>query len=521
MKKYILFPIMVVMMGLFTACGNLLYSDPIYEITEKQIIELNKTNLDAVITPLASSVEVWQMRTLSTVVWQTSFKVLLVGMDYKGNDMVHMVPVRESWMGRDYLMQNYRTAVPTTNELPQVWWGILFGHIYKANQFLALIPDLETVSNPETLKMLKAYKAIGLTLRAWNYTYLMWQFQDDYLNGGADKSCVPLYLEPNVPNVGRGNAKDVWNQIIADASEAVRLFNESGRNPRASYSDMDASVANIILARAAITMGDWNTVITAMDAVIAAHPTLMNETDYTTKGFGWLDVDEVIYGHDYDKATGGNASYHAFLGVLSDGGYGGSTQYHWASIDSRLYDKMDDRDYRKTLYLDAPMEHTYAGAASPMTLPKYTNMKFNAPPHTGLVNYVQGNIYIRTSEAILMKAEAQARSGQDAAAKTTLNTLLAARTKAGETTLTCDNYASMAGMSALQMVQLQTRIELWGEGFEFFNNKRWNIPVNRITPASVNHTAKIERAVKPEYNLQIPESETLYNKYITDDDQNP
>lgn len=38
----------------------------------------------------------------------------------------------------------------------------------------------------------------------------------------------------------------------------------------------------------------------------------------------------------------------------------------------------------------------------------------------------------------------------------------------------------MSGLSALQMVQLQSRIELWGEGgLEWFNNRRWNIPVNR------------------------------------------
>ena len=77
-----------------------------------------------------------------------------------------------------------------------------------------------------------------------------------------------------------------------------------------------------------------------------------------------------------------------------------------------------------------------------------------------------------------MKAECQARLGDESGAKTTLNTLLAARAKAG-TTLTCDD-PTMAGMSALEMVQLQTRIEFWGEsGKEWYNNRRWNIAVNR------------------------------------------
>ena len=521
MKKYILFTALIAMVGLITACADYLYSDPAYQITEKQIIELNKKNVDAVLTPLAASIEAYPMRQVNTNVWQNSLKVLLVGMDYKGNDMIHMnAGDINNWLAKDYRMEKYRTSLPS-DEHAAFWWGQMFGYVYKANQFLSLIPELESVTNPEIVVKLKTFKAIGLTLRAWGYTYLMWMFQDDYLNGGMDKAGVPLYLEPDVPNVGRGDAKDVWKQIITDATEAVRLFKEGGRNPKASFSDMDETVANIILARAAITMGDWNTVISAMDAVIGTYPTLMNETDYTTKGFGWLDVDEVIYGHDYDKATGGNASYHAFMSVLNNGGYGGSNQSHWPSIDQRLYDKIADNDYRKTNFLEEPIEHTYLGSSSPRTIPKYANMKYNAPAHTGLVNYEQGNIYIRTSEAILMKAEAQARSGQDAAAKTTLNVLLAARTKSGETPLTCDTYPSMAGMTALQMVQLQTRIELWGEGFEFYNNKRWNIPVNRNTPFSENHVVKIERPVKPEMTYQIPETELLYNKYITLNDQNP
>ena len=55
-----------------------------------------------------------------------------------------------------------------------------------------------------------------------------------------------------------------------------------------------------------------------------------------------------------------------------------------------------------------------------------------------------------------MKAEIQARTGDEGGAKNTLNTLLSARTKAGATPLTCDNYQGMSGLSALQMVQLQS-----------------------------------------------------------------
>ena len=67
-----------------------------------------------------------------------------------------------------------------------------------------------------------------------------------------------------------------------------------------------------------------------------------------------------------------------------------------------------------------------------------------------------------------MKAEAQAQSGQGDP-KATLNILISARTNGA---LDCDSYPSMSGMSALDMVKLQTRIEMWGEhSFEFYNNR--------------------------------------------------
>ena len=63
----------------------------------------------------------------------------------------------------------------------------------------------------------------------------------------------------------------------------------------------------------------------------------------------------------------------------------------------------------------------------------------------------------------------------------------------------------MRGMSALQMVQLQSRIELWGEnGREFYNNKRWNIPVDRSS--SPNHVNTGSIAVQ-NMTLQIPQKE--------------
>ena len=116
----------------------------------------------------------------------------------------------------------------------------------------------------------------------------------------------------------------------------------------------------------------------------------------------------------------------------------------------------------------------------------------------------------RLSEVYLMKAEAQCESNDESGAKSTLNTLLKARTKKGAATLTCDNYPSMKGLSTLQMIQLQTRIELWGEnGREYYNNKRWGINVDR-TGSKVHpcNTAKYDAS---NMTLELPELELINN----------
>ena len=56
--------------------------------------------------------------------------------------------------------------------------------------------------------------------------------------------------------------------------------------------DIDLGVANFVLARAALCAGDWATVISACDEILAAYPTLMNESQY-------VGVNEAPSGADY------------------------------------------------------------------------------------------------------------------------------------------------------------------------------------------------------------------------------
>lgn len=81
---------------------------------------------------------------------------------------------------------------------------------------------------------------------------------------------------------------------------------------------------------------------------------------------------------------------------------------------------------------------------------------------------------MRAAEMYLIEAEAQARQGgaKETAAQNTLFSLVTTRDPDYVT-------STNTGTALIDEILLQRRIELWGEGFRFFDLKRMNLPLNR------------------------------------------
>ena len=509
MKKLIIITGSILM--IFSSCSKNLDIDPEGTMTREQLQEIVKTKPATVLEPMVTSM-VSQLNGLSFVnsVDTRNFAVINLLLNLKGNDMVQ-ARAGNGWMADDYQMLNYREE---NQARTTIYWGTYYKFIFYANQILDLIPpDFDPSQATDVNKLIMKYKAAALTMRAMSYTYLMWLYQDDYMHGGDAKPGVPLYLTVEGEK-DRAPSQEVWNQIITDATEALDLFTKSGLSNTASKTDIDASVASVVLARAALTTGDWPKAIAAAEYVMNEYPTLINETDYTTKGMSNLSLPEAIFGYDYSSANGrGNSSFPGWVNIKGDGGYGGS-QGGWLAIDQRLYDQISATDYRKKNFVaDEFVEFKYPSAQEPDKHFKYYNYKFAAPPiDDNTPAYNQDDIYMRTSEMILAKAEAEARAGQDENAQNTLYIL--AHTRDADYV-----KSTSTGDELLKEIQLQRRIELWGEGgFEFFDNKRWGIGVDRN--GSANHTNTRVVPAGKLFTLQIPLTiELNYNPNITE--QNP
>lgn len=388
------------------------------------------------------------------------------------------------------------------------YWHRAFTLTNAANKVSVLLNEDLIAANP-TNNVLKQYYGYVLSLRAFGYLYAMENF-------GTKSLGMPIYDTYNFsqPQKDRAPAKETYDSIIRWASRADELFQIAGVGFTAQdNSDFTRGLTCYIIARASLLAADseganastyLTQAIAACDKMINSGATLMTEDQYVqkesepyveggveypvykaeTNGFMNFDINpEALYGFGWQYGGGGSLfSYGNFLTSS-------------CRIDDRLYLKIDDNDYRKDNFhpeggqtFTSPGNESFIDGGTLLEVGTYWNTKFannvgleSQVGNSNVVNRNRGDFsFVRLSEAILMKAEAQARQGDDGGAKTTLNTLLAARTRTGATPLTCDTYSSMSGLSALEMVQLQTRIEMWGEkGLEWYNNRRWNIPVNR------------------------------------------
>ncbi|MDR3194210.1 MAG: RagB/SusD family nutrient uptake outer membrane protein [Tannerella sp.] len=483
--------------------------DPSDRMTQKDIQEMVKKDPATVLEPLVTSL-VSQVNGYGTgSVNDRNLAILNLRLTLKGNDAAK---VRTGWLDDDYQMRDWRSESASD---AQLFWRSFYRYIFLANQILSIVPeDADLSGATDASKAIMKYKAVALTFRAFSYTGLMWLYQDDYLHGGREKAGVPLYTTTTGVARGRASSEEVWALILDDGAEAVRLFKAADNYKTDSRTDVDGSVASVVLARAALTAGNWETAIAAAADVINAYPDLMNEEEYTTTGFTLLDK-ETVFGYEYASTTGkGTSSFPGWMNIYGEGGYGGSQATSWLAIDNRLYDQISDTDYRKKNFVgDTPVEYTYPTSGQEIVIEKYYQLKFATTVLNNGTAYNQNEIYMRASEMILAKAEAEARAGKDADAQRTLYQLVSQRDASY-------SQSSNTGEALLKEIQLHRRIELWGEaGHEFYDNKRWHIGVDRN--GSTNHQQKVTLAAG-KFTMQIPlETEINYNPNITPADQNP
>ncbi|HPB85854.1 MAG TPA: RagB/SusD family nutrient uptake outer membrane protein, partial [Paludibacteraceae bacterium] len=162
-------------------------------------------------------------------------------------------------------------------------------------------------------------------------------------------------------------------------------------------------------------------------------------------------------------------------------------------------------DYRKKWFngKDKNPNQAQKGAQEP-----YANLKFGFDG-----SWTMDYMYMRSAEMILIEAEALARQSKFTEATTVMHELLDSR---------FDEWEPGADVT-VEDILLQRRIELWGEGFAYFDLKRLHRGIDRTYSGS-NHrkpdgTLKVD-AGDVRWTYQIPLREIQENTEISEEDNN-
>lgn len=411
--------------------------------------------------------------------------------DMLQSDMV-LGAVNYGWYSN---VARYNASPDFTRNEVYIPFRYYYRQIFGANAIIDILGGNDAVpdvaGNKYTMGQAKA-------MRAYGYFYLSQIYGKEY-GSGTDK-LIPIYTSATQLNLPKKTTKEVFDLMIKDLTEAITLL---AGFTRSSKDQVDVNVAKGLLAyvlSARGTNADLTQVVTLSQDIMNAYqktpPSQLyfDGTNATTAGFNNVATPSWMWGVDLTLAQGINLI--SWWGQIDQFTY----SYTWAGdpkpIDRGLYDAIRADDIRKNQFVSPT-------ATSRRLQP---TGKFWAPARvSGGQRFVEtDNIYMRADEFYLLNAEAKARLGQDAPAKTALKSYLADR-------ITDVSFIdALTGADLLNEIYMQTRIELWGEGKSYLAMKRLKKSVVRGS----NHL--FEAGATIPYNdakltFVIPQAEVLNN----------
>ena len=322
----------------------------------------------------------------------------------------------------------------------------------------------------------------------------------------------------------RKTVQEVYDQIMSDLDQAIELL--EGYDNGTSKDQIDIYVAYGLRARANLLMQNW------AEAAADAEKAMEGGTPYSREevskpSFNSATANSWLWGviisPDNDVVSTGIINWPSHLCSLTGNGYTTLTGAY-RFITDKLYNEIPDTDIRKQWFVSPENTSTLIdnetvngeSAIDYFGLTPYVNVKFGSYQDVlGNTTNSQDWVMMRVEEMILIKAEAQAMSGNLAGAKSTLEDFVK--------TYRDPSYTCTAS-SAQEMqdeIWMQRRVELWGEGFALFDILRLKKPIER---KGTNYEPIIQFNLPAESQImiyRIPQCEMETNQGITDDQNNP
>lgn len=481
------------------------------------------------------------------------------------------------WANRTgYSMNNWRHMQNNNTWGDMIAWTYCYGIVEQSNYIIAGEANAE--ANDE-LKGETAFRiAQAYTMRAHAYIRLQQMFGprwDDSKNGAVHS----VVIRTEVPDPSKPTGKpvsstnEVMKLIYDDLDRAIELYTLSEYG-RAYIWETDINVAYGLYARAALLKNDW------VNAENYAH--------LASQGYDVMTADEYKAGFNsptsewmWGSEEGPTGIYYASFGATwaCNGAYPciwGS--YGAGAIDYTFYKQMQNPDDIRCQLFYTPDKEGRAlrgafwnpndcasasmnlnrGERFPSRLQEFCEARYAETgagarwkfPYSG--GYLEDEIYtsidetyipfgaqfkfwgkdsysssqfpfMRASEMLLIEAEAACHNGHYSVAQDNLEKINSKR---------IDGYTktTKTGDDLLAEVKLNRRWELWGEGFNWFDFKRWNEPIVRDAwkQDDINsgnwpgaYAGEFPVNFMNNWRWLIPRVEIDYNDDISDDINNP
>lgn len=406
-----------------------------------------------------------------------------------------------TWMQAAYL--GWQANMNDQTAYNNRYWQIYYQWILNANKILL---GLESVNNTNQA-LFDQIKGEALCIRGWahfNLVQLYGKRYDATLAGANVQDGIPYRETPEATPQARNSVEEVYEKINRDLDEASTLLagiKVSGVN---HYSEM---VAWGIKSRIALAMQNYTLAATAaaksIELAEANGHALMSGNTQLNSGFASITTDakEAMYAAQTpDDKTVYFYSYYAYMSWNFNSS---AIRQGVKCINADTYNTLSETDYRRNWFDPSGEAGVPSASYTPNT---YQNRKFTARSSANPVGDVA---FMRLAEIYLNQAEALARSGNSAAAQTVFSKFQVTRDPA---------YVAQgnSGDALLEEIMNSRRIELWGEGFRFYDLKRLHLPIKRGSNFIITFCTFLEKDANADgWVWEIPRTETDFNPLCT------
>lgn len=374
-----------------------------------------------------------------------------------------------------------------------VYFDNLYKRINVCNMAIALVDDLPA-PKPADVAGKERVKGEAYYLRGAFYFMLANLYCEPYAPSTASqKPGLPLKFSEFVEDreFQPASLREMYEHVVSDLEMAEKCL--EGKERKSIY-HANRTAAQLLLSRVYLYMQNWEKAAEYAAKVIEAQPAL-------------LDLHSVTAGSNI--LTAGSPETIFSMGSYSIAGIFADTQSFWSPekpywlLTDETIGRYGVNDLRKDLYVGTSQ---YIGIKKVFGKVDGQNRAFGAYTEVG------SNFLMRTAEAYLNLAEAQALAGNENGARKTLEDFLATR-------MTGDCSVTLSGNDLIDMIREERARELLLEGHRWFDLRRytvcepypWSKPIEHVYAYFTS--TRFERfdiyrleAFDPAYTLPLPRS---------------